>query len=52
MMTWMEVDYKMDFCKLSRMNFFEIAKFGLEIFENFEKCYFNTRFLQEILSFS
>ena len=34
MMAWMEMDYKMDFWKLFRMNFFQIAKFGLEIFES------------------
>ena len=33
MMAGMEMDYKMDFWKLFRMYFFEIAKFGLEILE-------------------
>ena len=32
-MARMEMDYKMDFLKLSRMNFFQIVKFALEIFE-------------------
>ena len=37
MMAWMEMDYNMDFYKLSRMNFFQIFKFGLEIFKIFGK---------------
>ena len=42
---------QMDFWKLSRMNFFQIVKFGLEIFENLHKCRYNTKFLQEIAFF-
>ena len=48
MMVRMEMDYKMDFWKLFRINFFQTLKFGLEIFEILQKCYSNTKFLQEI----
>ena len=37
--------------KLSRMNFFQIVKFGMEIFEILHKCCCNTKFLQEIAFF-
>ena len=37
MMARMEMDYKMDFLKLFRVNFFQIFKFGLEIFEILQK---------------
>ena len=30
------------------MNFFQVVKFGLEIFETLQKCCCNTKFFQEI----
>ena len=48
-MARMEMDKKwIYFLKLSRMNFFQIVKFDLEIFEILHKCCCNTEFLQEI----
>ena len=38
----------MDFLKLSRMNFFQIVKSDLEMFEILHKCCCNTKFLREI----
>ena len=46
MMARMEMDYKMGFCKLFRMNVFQIFKFALEIFEILQKCCYNTKSLQ------
>ena len=37
MMARMEMDYKMDFWNLLRMNCFQIFKFGLEVFEILQK---------------
>ena len=48
LMARMEVDYNMDFWKLSRMNFFQIVKFGLETSEILHICCCNTKFLKEI----
>ena len=48
MMVRMEMDYKMDFWKLFKKNFFQIFKFGFEIFEILPKFCCNTKFLQEI----
>ena len=45
----MEMDYKMDFWKPVRMNFFQIFKFGTEIIailQNFR--YITSKFLHEI----
>ena len=51
-MARMEMDKKwIYFLKLSRMNFFQIVKFDLEIFEILHKCCCNTEFLQEIAFF-
>ena len=48
MMARMEMDYKIDFWKLFRMNFFQIFKSVLEIFDILQKCCCNTKFLQQI----
>ena len=44
MMVRMEMDYKMDSVKTFRMNFFQLFKFGLEIFQVLQKCCCNTKF--------
>ena len=48
MIATMEMDYKMDFWKPVRMNFFQIFKFGMEIMEILQSCCYITKFLQEI----
>ena len=48
MIARMEMDNEMDFWKLFRINFFQLLKFGLEIFEILRKWSCNTKFLQEI----
>ena len=47
-MARMEMDYKMDFWKPVRMNFFKIFKFGTEIIEILQNCCYITKFLYEI----
>ena len=39
------MDYKMDFWKLFRMNFFQVYIFGFEIFEILQKCCWIWRWL-------
>ena len=48
MIARMEMDYKMDFWKPVRMNFFQIFKFGTEIIEILQPCCYITKFLHEI----
>ena len=47
MMARMEMDYKMDFWKPVRMNFFQIFQFGTEIIEILQNCSYITKFLHE-----
>ena len=44
----MEMDYKMDFWKPVKMNFFQIFKFGSEAIEILQNCRYITNFLHEI----
>ena len=48
MMARMKMDYKMDFCKTVRMNFFQIFIFGTEIIDILQNCCDITKFLREI----
>ena len=48
MMARMGMDYKMDFWKPVRMNFFQIVKFDMEIIEILQKFCYITKFLHEI----
>ena len=48
MIARMEMDYKMDFEKPVRINFFQIFKIGTEIIEILQTCCFITKFLHEI----
>ena len=48
MMARMEMDYKMDFWKPLRMNFFQMFKFVTEIIESLQNCCYISKFLHEI----
>ena len=43
MMDRMEMDYKMDFSKPVRMNFFQLFEFGTEIIEILQNCCYFTK---------
>ena len=45
MMARMEMDYKMDFWKPVRMNFYQILKFDTEMSEILKTCCYITKFL-------
>ena len=50
MMARMEMEYKMDFWKPVRTNVFQIFKFGTEIIEILQTCYYITTFRMKLLS--